>query len=79
MRCLSCHYSLKNLTENRCPECGREFDPRYPNTFESGAHLSVARFVFRLAVLALSVFLVLGTLFAVVAILLNAIAKFLDQ
>src|SRR5688572_2683449 len=27
MRCKTCHYSLENLTEDRCPECGREFDP----------------------------------------------------
>jgi rRNA maturation protein Nop10 len=34
MRCKSCHYSLKNLTEHRCPECGREFDPNDPSTFD---------------------------------------------
>ena len=33
MRCLSCHYSLEHLTENRCPECGRAFDPDDPATF----------------------------------------------
>ncbi|MCI0629205.1 MAG: hypothetical protein L0Y44_00945 [Phycisphaerales bacterium] len=33
MRCKTCHYSLKNLTEHRCPECGRAFDPDYPETF----------------------------------------------
>src|SRR5690349_15692237 len=32
MRCLDCHYSLKNLTEHRCPECGRAFDPDDPST-----------------------------------------------
>lgn len=40
MRCLSCHYSLKNLTpregEHRCPECGREFDPDNSNTYDAG-------------------------------------------
>lgn len=39
MHCLSCHYSLKNLTprggEHRCPECGRAFDPTNPATFDS--------------------------------------------
>lgn len=30
MRCLSCNYDLSNLTEHRCPECGREFDPYDP-------------------------------------------------
>src|SRR5262245_29301499 len=34
MRCKACHYSLKNLTEYRCPECGREFDPSDPSSFE---------------------------------------------
>jgi hypothetical protein len=33
MRCLSCHYDLKNLTEHRCPECGRAFRPNDPATF----------------------------------------------
>ena len=33
MRCLDCHYSLENLTENRCPECGRAFDPNDTSTF----------------------------------------------
>jgi len=33
VRCLSCNYDLRNLPENRCPECGREFDPANPRTF----------------------------------------------
>lgn len=35
MRCLSCDYDLSNLTEHRCPECGRAFDPRNPKTFST--------------------------------------------
>jgi hypothetical protein len=35
MRCKSCDYSLAKLTEPRCPECGREFDPNDPSTFVS--------------------------------------------
>ncbi len=35
MRCKACHYSLANLTKNRCPECGRAFDPNDPSTFIS--------------------------------------------
>lgn len=27
-QCFECGYSLLGLTENRCPECGKEFDPR---------------------------------------------------
>jgi len=30
--CLTCHYPLRDLTVNRCPECGREFDPKNPKT-----------------------------------------------
>lgn len=26
-RCLGCAYALRGLTAQRCPECGREFDP----------------------------------------------------
>ena len=34
MRCKNCHYSLEGLTEHRCPECGRGFDPRDQRTFD---------------------------------------------
>lgn len=33
MRCLSCRYDLRELAEDRCPECGRLFDPEDPETF----------------------------------------------
>ena len=36
MRCLSCHYDLRNLAKHRCPECGRAFDPDNPCTFDTG-------------------------------------------
>lgn len=32
-RCLSCGYELFGLSEHRCPECGRDFDPLDGNTF----------------------------------------------
>jgi rRNA maturation protein Nop10 len=35
VRCLSCKYDLSSLTEHRCPECGRAFDPDDPSTFSS--------------------------------------------
>ena len=41
--CLGCDYGLKGLPENRCPECGREFDPENPATFEhtsTGANIT---------------------------------------
>ena len=34
MRCLDCGYDLKALSELRCPECGRAFDPNDPATYE---------------------------------------------
>jgi len=33
MRCLGCGYDLRGLPENRCPECGRAFDPDDSTTF----------------------------------------------
>jgi predicted amidophosphoribosyltransferase len=33
MRCLSCQYDLRKLAKGRCPECGREFDPKNRRTF----------------------------------------------
>lgn len=34
-KCLGCAYILDHLPENRCPECGRAFDPEDPLTFTS--------------------------------------------
>lgn len=31
--CLGCSYRLDGLPENRCPECGRPFDPDDPTTY----------------------------------------------
>lgn len=36
-RCLGCDYILDHLTEPRCPECGRGFDPLDPGTYRAGA------------------------------------------
>lgn len=33
MRCLGCGYDLRSLPENRCPECGRGFDPTNAATY----------------------------------------------
>lgn len=29
LECIHCGYSVVSLTQNRCPECGRRFDPHY--------------------------------------------------
>jgi hypothetical protein len=34
--CQGCNYVLRGLKDNRCPECGRPFDPADPSTFNSG-------------------------------------------
>ncbi len=34
MYCRQCSYLLVSLPANRCPECGSEFDPSDPETFE---------------------------------------------
>jgi hypothetical protein len=31
--CKGCGYNLWNISSQRCPECGREFDPFDPSTF----------------------------------------------
>ena len=36
--CSKCDYDLSHLKELRCPECGREFDPDDPSTFESSEY-----------------------------------------
>jgi hypothetical protein len=33
MYCRQCHYDLRALTTNRCPECGNPFDPNNPDSF----------------------------------------------
>jgi len=33
MYCLGCYYNLRGLTSDRCPECGRFFNPAHPQTF----------------------------------------------
>ena len=35
-RCLGCGYLLVGLTNLRCPECGRDFDPSDSRTFDNG-------------------------------------------
>jgi hypothetical protein len=45
-RCLTCDYPLHGLAEPRCPECGRSFDPRRPETMNFARHAGpVARWL----------------------------------
>ena len=39
MHCLDCGYDLRGLPKNRCPECGREFDPEDCRTYVDGDSL----------------------------------------
>lgn len=42
-RCLYCGYSLHGLTQQRCPECGRWFDPADRRTFDDGRNTAAKR------------------------------------
>jgi hypothetical protein len=55
VRCKTCHYSLANLTERRCPECGLHFDPRDSRTFETAEsrRIQMRRWRIKVAVYAL--------------------------
>ena len=46
MRCLTCNYDLRKLSEHRCPECGREFEPSDPASFMDGEACSFDTFIF---------------------------------
>ncbi|HKQ46954.1 MAG TPA: hypothetical protein VJZ71_02665 [Phycisphaerae bacterium] len=47
-RCLSCDYPLMSLSEHRCPECGRAFDPADPRTVRTPRSPGkIARFLLR--------------------------------
>src|ERR1035441_10641934 len=37
--CIGCGYMLRQLPSNRCPECGRAFDPADPRTMSIGRPL----------------------------------------
>jgi hypothetical protein len=48
MFCRGCGYALIGLPGNRCPECGREFDPVDPHTFLSHPRRFVVRGVVKI-------------------------------
>src|SRR5216110_73209 len=46
--CWECGYSLRGLTEARCPECGRPFDPADERTMNMGQDVRrLARFLMK--------------------------------
>ena len=64
--CIGCGYQLRGLSERRCPECGRAFDPGDPRTMNVGRTLGpiarrllapVGRPTWRLHALAVAAFL----------------------
>ena len=62
MRCKTCHYSLANLTEHRCPECGNAFDPNDASTYERTRHiprLSIVNLVIGVCIYAATFFALL--------------------
>ena len=47
-KCLDCNYALRGISEFRCPECGRPFDPERPLSVNLGRPLGqFARLVLR--------------------------------
>lgn len=53
MNCLTCEYRLAGLDSDRCPECGRRFDPADSSTFDAHRRGPRALVGFGLAILVL--------------------------
>jgi hypothetical protein len=61
MYCRKCGYQLVGLSANRCPECGRVFDPTDPRTFHRRAREpGLWRWMRRIALLMLTLVLLAG-------------------
>lgn len=58
MYCRGCSYLLIGLYENRCPECGRAFDPAIPRTYRTHPHREWLGNLCRILLLAAIVILV---------------------
>lgn len=61
--CRSCGYDLRSLSENRCPECGREFDPGEKRTYDLKPRRSaLTRWIWRIGILSLLTLIAAGCL-----------------
>jgi hypothetical protein len=59
--CRSCGYDLRSLTQHRCPECGREFDPGQRRTYDlKPRRRALTRWIGRIALLAMLVTITLA-------------------
>lgn len=67
IRCQHCGYTLTGLLENKCPECGRRFDPEYLLKLQHGDRRSTSgELIFSLSslgVILLLLFVLVGILF----------------
>lgn len=62
--CRRCGYALVGLSANRCPECGRPFDPTDRRTFTRYPHSGLVRYWIRKIVLGLTIVLLAGAILA---------------
>ncbi len=61
--CRSCGYDLRSLSEHRCPECGREFDPGEKQTYDlKPRRTALSRWIWRIGILSLLTLIAGGSL-----------------
>jgi hypothetical protein len=72
LKCPVCGYDLRGLSENRCPECGKSFDPtklQITHETQTRETLSVLAAVFGAKIfISLLVFLILGVPFVLAVV-----------
>jgi hypothetical protein len=65
VQCKTCHYSLENLAEHRCPECGRAFDPNDESTFDCGVRKPISQGLYLLILMLILLLIMLVAAFVV--------------